>query len=539
MKADELDLLKILEIQKEEGKIFLGNDRVLIMDTASLGMLRKELVEILGMEVARGVLTRFGYAQGWRTAHSLKKNIPWDNDKEWERGGGRLHQVEGVVKVTAVKNSKYFKEGHWDNSYEAEQHLIGFGKSDEPVCWSLVGFASGYMSAVMKKRIIFIEDQCVARGDPRCHIIGQPSEKWGKEADTILHCYSHQNLMQALGEVARKLRQTEKSLKEKREKLKKEEIRDREFLARDPEMIGILNTARHVASVDSTVIILGESGSGKEQLARFIWKNSKRAEGPFVPINCGAFPESLLETELFGHVKGAFTGADFERVGIFEQAEGGTLFLDEIGEMTQKTQVRLLRVLQDREIQRVGESKTRKVNVRLLAATNRNLAEMVKEKKFREDLYYRLRVVELKMPPLRNRKEDILPLAKLFLDRFSKRYKKKITGFDHFFSDFLTRYQWSGNIRELQNVIESAVALTYDKKLTLKDVPGYLNISSMQDEKGSRPVKKIDDEILNAVANALHVMKGASQAEIAKALGITPATLWRKRKEIKTKRDIR
>ncbi len=539
MKADELDLLKILEIQKEEGKIFLGNDRVLIMDTASLGMLRKELVEILGMEVARGVLTRFGYAQGWRTAHSLKKNIPWDNDKEWERGGGRLHQVEGVVKVTAVKNSKYFKEGHWDNSYEAEQHLIGFGKSDEPVCWSLVGFASGYMSAVMKKRIIFIEDQCVARGDPRCHIIGQPSEKWGKEADTILHCYSHQNLMQALGEVARKLRQTEKSLKEKREKLKKEEIRDREFLARDPEMIGILNTARHVASVDSTVIILGESGSGKEQLARFIWKNSKRAEGPFVPINCGAFPESLLETELFGHVKGAFTGADFERVGIFEQAEGGTLFLDEIGEMTQKTQVRLLRVLQDREIKRVGESKTRKVNVRLLAATNRNLAEMVKEKKFREDLYYRLRVVELKMPPLRNRKEDILPLAKLFLDRFSKRYKKKITGFDHFFSDFLTRYQWSGNIRELQNVIESAVALTYDKKLTLKDVPGYLNISSMQDEKGSRPVKKIDDEILNAVANALHVMKGASQAEIAKALGITPATLWRKRKEIKTKRDIR
>ena len=539
MKADELDLLKILEIQKEEGKIFLGNDRVLIMDTASLGMLRKELVEILGMEVARGVLTRFGYAQGWRTAHSLKKNIPWDNDKEWERGGGRLHQVEGVVKVTAVKNSKYFKEGHWDNSYEAEQHLIGFGKSDEPVCWSLVGFASGYMSAVMKKRIIFIEDQCVARGDPRCHIIGQPSEKWGKEADTILHCYSHQNLMQALGEVARKLRQTEKSLKEKREKLKKEEIRDREFLARDPEMIGILNTARHVASVDSTVIILGESGSGKEQLARFIWKNSKRAEGPFVPINCGAFPESLLETELFGHVKGAFTGADFERVGIFEQAEGGTLFLDEIGEMTQKTQVRLLRVLQDREIKRVGESKTRKVNVRLLAATNRNLAEMVKEKKFREDLYYRLRVVELKMPPLRNRKEDILPLAKMFLDRFSKKYKKKITGFDHFFSDFLIRYQWSGNIRELQNVIESAVALTYDKKLTIKDVPGYLNISSMQNEKGSRPVKKINEEILNAVANALHVMKGASQAEIAKALGITPATLWRKRKEIKTKRDIR
>ncbi len=532
MKADELDLLKILEIQKEEGKIFLGKDRVLIMDTASLGMLRKELMETVGMNAAKGILTRFGYAQGWRTAHSLRKNIPWDNHREWKKGGGRLHQIEGVVKVKPVKNSKYFQEAYWENSYEAEQHLIGFGQSDEPVCWSLVGFASGYMSAVMKERIIFIEDQCVAKGDPRCHIIGQPQEKWGKAADSVLPCYSHQNLMQALGEVAQKLRQTEKTLKERREKLKKEEIRDREFLARDPQMIGILNTARHVASVDSTVILLGESGSGKEQLARFIWKNSQRAEGPFVPINCGAFAESLLETELFGHVKGAFTGADFDRVGIFEQAEGGTLFLDEIGEMTQKTQVRLLRVLQDREIQRVGESKTRKVNVRLLAATNRSLADMVKQKKFREDLYYRLRVVELKMPPLRDRKEDILPLSKLFLDRFTKRYKKKITGFDPFFSDFLIRHQWPGNIRELQNVIESAVALSCNKKLTIKDIPGYLNISSIQNEKGNRPVKKLDEEILNAITNALHVMKGASQAEIAKALGITPATLWRKRKTI-------
>jgi len=535
VKADELDLLKILEIHKDEGKIFVGNDRVLVIDTASLGMLRKELVELMGMEAARGVLTRFGYAQGWRTAHSLRKNIPWDNDKEWERGGGRLHQVEGVVKVKPVKNSKYFKEAHWDNSYEAEQHLIGFGKSDGPVCWSLVGFASGYMSAVLKKRIIFIEDQCVARGDPHCHVIGQPSEKWGKEADILLHYYSHQNLMQALGEVARELRQTEKTLKEKREKLKKVEIRDKEFLARDPEIIRILDTARHVASVDSTVIILGESGSGKEQLARFIWKNSKRAEGPFVPINCGAFPESLLESELFGHVKGAFTGADSDRTGIFEQAEGGTLFLDEIGEMTQKTQVRLLRVLQEREIQRVGESKTRKVNVRLLAATNRNLAEMVKEKMFREDLYYRFRVVELKMPPLRNRKEDILPLAKLFLDRFSERYKKEVNGFDPYFSDFLTRYKWPGNVRELQNVIESAVVLARGGKLTIRDIPNYLEISMSEDENTGRKIKKIEEETLNAVSNALNVMKGASQAEIAKALGITPATLWRKRKEIKAK----
>ncbi len=538
MKANDLDLLELIDIRKEEGKIFIGNDRVMVIDVASLGMLRKELMETVGVEAAKGILTRFGYAQGWRTANSLKENIPWDNNKEWARGGGRLHQIEGVAKVTPVKKSKHLQEGYWDSSYEAEQHLVGFGKSDEPVCWSLTGFASGYTSAVMKKRIIFIEDKCIAKGDPRCHVIGKPAEQWGKEIDSVLRYYSHRNLMKTLGSVAKKLRQTEKKLKEKTDKLENEEIRDHNILARSPNMIAVLQTAQQIAPVDSTILILGESGSGKERLAKFIHQNSSRAKGDFVPINCGAFPETLLETELFGHVKGAFTGADSDRIGIFEQADGGTLFLDEVGEMTPRTQVRLLRTLQEREIQRVGESKIKKINVRILAATNQDLMQMVREKRFREDLYYRLRVVELRLPPLRDRREDIVPLAKLFLDRFSGRYNKNITGFDHFFADFILRHPWPGNIRELQNVIESAVALTQGKKLTVRDIPGNVSFHLETEEDTKRPVRKLSEEVIHAVSNALEVMKGASQAEIAMALGITPATLWRKKKEIEKIRSL-
>ncbi|VAX25232.1 Response regulatory protein, partial [hydrothermal vent metagenome] len=499
---------------------------------------RKELMETVGVEAAKGILTRFGYAQGWRTANSLKKNIPWDNNKEWARGGGRLHQIEGVAKVTPVKKSKYLQEGYWDNSYEAEQHLVGFAKSDEPVCWSLTGFASGYTSAVMKKRVIFIEDKCVAKGDSRCHVIGKPVEQWGKEAESVLRYYSHRNLMKTLGSVAKKLRQTEKKLKEKTDKLKKEEVRDQNISARSPCMIAVLQTAQRTAPVDSTILILGESGSGKELLAKFIHQNSSRAQGDFVPINCGAFPEALLETELFGHVKGAFTGADSDRMGIFEQADGGTLFLDEVGEMTPRTQVRLLRALQEKEIQRVGESKIKKVNVRILAATNQDLVQMVKEKTFREDLYYRLRVVELRLPPLRDRREDIVPLAKLFLDRFSGRYNKNIIGFDHFFADFILRHPWPGNIRELQNVIESAVVLTQGRKLTVQDIPGNVSLHLKTEDDTKRPVLKLSEEVSHAVSNALQVMKGASQAEIAMALGITPATLWRKKKEIEKIRSL-
>src|SRR5687767_568293 len=221
----------------------------------------------------------------------------------------------------------------------------------------------------------------------------------------------------------------------------------------------VLGIVRKVAKSNSTVLIRGETGTGKELIAGAIHHNSLRAARNFVKVNCAALQENLLESELFGHEKGAFTGADRQRIGRFEQADGGSLFLDEIGDMSASTQAKILRVLQEHEFERLGGTRTIKVDVRLIAATNRDLPSMVASGHFREDLYYRLNVVTIDMPPLRERKEDILPLAGWFIRRFSSELKKKLDGLDTEAQKFLMRYNWPGNIRELENAIERAALL--------------------------------------------------------------------------------
>jgi DNA-binding NtrC family response regulator len=221
----------------------------------------------------------------------------------------------------------------------------------------------------------------------------------------------------------------------------------------------VLNVVRKVAKSNSTVLIRGETGTGKELIAGAIHRNSLRAARNFVKVNCAALQENLLESELFGHEKGAFTGADRQRIGRFEQADGGSLFLDEIGDMSASTQAKILRVLQEHEFERLGGTRTIKVDVRLIAATNRDLPEMVGQGAFREDLYYRLNVVTIQMPSLRERKDDILPLAGWFIRRFSSELKKKLEGLEPDAQKMLMRYNWPGNIRELENAIERAALL--------------------------------------------------------------------------------
>ncbi len=238
-----------------------------------------------------------------------------------------------------------------------------------------------------------------------------------------------------------------------------------------PALSRVLETARKVASSDATVLLRGESGTGKELLARVLHENSTRRTGPMICVHCAALAPSLLESELFGHVKGAFTGATTDKRGRFELAEGGTLFLDEIGELTQETQVKLLRVLQEREIEPVGGSTPVAINVRLIAATHRPLEQMIREGKFREDLYYRLNVVSLALPPLRERKEDLHELAAGFLHTAASRAGKRVSEFADAAVDALLRYEWPGNVRELENVIERAVVLTDGEVITLADLP--------------------------------------------------------------------
>ncbi|MCB0363153.1 MAG: sigma-54-dependent Fis family transcriptional regulator, partial [Bdellovibrionales bacterium] len=243
------------------------------------------------------------------------------------------------------------------------------------------------------------------------------------------------------------------------------------IVGKSPEILHVLDLIERVADSDSTVLITGESGTGKELVAKAIHFNSSRSRKPFIPINCGAIPAELLESELFGHVKGAFTGAIAHRTGRFEMADGGTLFLDEIGDMSPNLQVKLLRVLQERCFESVGGTKTIYTNVRVLAATNAHLEKAVKEGKFREDLYYRLNVIPIKVPPLRERISDIPILFHHFMDKFNRTRSKKLTGIATEALDCLYRHDWPGNIRELENLVERLSILKGEGLVDIEDLP--------------------------------------------------------------------
>ena len=293
----------------------------------------------------------------------------------------------------------------------------------------------------------------------------------------------------------------------------------------------VLTVVRKVAKSGSTVLISGETGTGKELIAGAIHHNSLRAGRNLVRVNCAALQENLLESELFGHEKGAFTSADRQRIGRFEQADGGTLFLDEIGDMSPSTQARILRVLQEHEFERVGGTRTIRVDVRVVTATNRHLADMVANGLFREDLYYRLNVVTIEMPPLRKRKDDIPALARSFVRRFSGELKKKIEGLDPQAEKTLIRYNWPGNIRELENTIERAVRLTEGSTITTDDLRiGELSTTMTAAGEGALTVRipptgiPLVDVERQAVLEALR-MSNWVQKDAAELLSISPRVM--------------
>jgi len=271
--------------------------------------------------------------------------------------------------------------------------------------------------------------------------------------------------------VARVLERKSLSAREQVYREEKEAEFPADIVAESDQMKTVLELARQVAPEPTTVLLTGESGTGKEVVARFVHRSSPRSTGPFVAVNCAALTETLLESELFGHEKGAFTGATQSRQGRFELADGGTLFLDEIGEMGRNLQSKLLRVLQERSFERVGGTRTLTVDVRVVAATNRDLEAAMEENEFRDDLYYRLNVFPIEIPPLRERPRDILPLARFFLDRVSSRMGKPLKGIAPEAEQLLLSYPWPGNIRELQNIMERAVIVSRGDDITAADLP--------------------------------------------------------------------
>jgi DNA-binding NtrC family response regulator len=293
----------------------------------------------------------------------------------------------------------------------------------------------------------------------------------------------------------------------------------------------IFDLVRQVAPAQTTVLITGESGTGKELVARAIHQLSPRARQPMVIVHCAALPATLLESELFGHEKGAFTGAHERRIGRVEQAQGGTLFLDEIGEIDAAIQIKLLRFLGERTFERVGSSKTQIADVRLIAATNKNLAEMVRQGKFREDLFYRLNVVPVYMPPLRERKEDIPMLAHAFLKEFAIKNNKPVSEFEPAAMDALMTYNWPGNVRELRAAVEGAVVLGRKDRVTLRDLPATIRnfvAGIPSGGTGMAPATmNVEEAEKQLIARALHESKG-NRTEAAHKLGMSRRTLHRK-----------
>lgn len=306
------------------------------------------------------------------------------------------------------------------------------------------------------------------------------------------------------------------------------------IIGQSPAMIRLLETAAQVAASEATVMISGESGTGKELVAGVIHHNSPRKDGPFVKINCAALTETLLESELFGHEKGAFTGAERRKEGKFVQANGGSIFLDEVSEMPLSMQVKLLRVLQEREVTRVGGEGVIPVDVRLVVATNKNIPVLIKSGVFREDLYYRLNVVDLELPPLRERRGDIPLLAQHFLGHFNTRNAKAIRGFSPQGMDLLGRYHWPGNVRELMNAVERAVVLAREAYLDLPDFT-FLNpdpemlptAAGLETLPAGMPLESVEREAILKTLEAV----GGNKSEAARQLGITRKTLASKLKK--------
>ena len=441
----------------ETGQIWLHEHRMLLVHAEAQALLRKELIDSLGMERARGLLTRMGYASGLRDAELARTRAETCSDLEAFMTGPQLHTLEGIVQVTPVAleldraSGRFHGEFLWENSWEGQWHRHHYGIHCEPVCWTQIGYACGYTSAFMGRPILYKETECAGMGHPNCRIVGKPVEHW-PDAAAHMRFFEPQAIADQLIELQTQVLQLRSTIAD-RNKLPDE------MIGNAPAFAAACDLLAHAAASQITVLLLGETGVGKEMFARALHDMGARRERAFVAVNCAAIPNDLVEAELFGVEKGAYTGALVTRPGRFERADGGSLFLDEIGELPLPAQSKLLRVLQEGEIERLGDHRTRKVNVRIIAATNEDLRQRVKDGRFRSDLYYRLNAYEVPIPPLRERKEDISPLAKRFLEKYCALHAKRLRGFTDKAKRALLSYPWPGNIRELQNMVERGVIL--------------------------------------------------------------------------------
>ncbi|RTL49427.1 MAG: sigma-54-dependent Fis family transcriptional regulator [Rhodocyclaceae bacterium] len=450
------DLRKLVHFSAKDGTIWLAENRMLLLHVMAVAGLRKELINSVGLEHARRIITRMGFASGTRDAELAKKIRGQQNPIDAFMVGPQLHMLEGSVKVSPIKLDmdialgRFYGEFLWENSWESEAHTQEFGIQKDPVCWMLIGYASGYTTAFMGKFVLFKEVECTGCNDPHCRIVGKPVDEWS-DADQFTPYFETDSIISQLLELRTQVDVLRSSIED--------QYRLDNLIGESPAFKRAYNLVSRAAATNVTVLLTGETGVGKERFAHALHDLSNRKEGPFVAVNCAALPADLVESELFGVEKGAFTGAHASRAGKFERADGGTLFLDEIGELPLPAQAKLLRVLQEGELERLGDDKPRKINIRIVTATNVDLECAVKAGKFRSDLFYRLNVYPIAIPSLRERKQDIPHLANAMIKRFSTLHGKRVEGLSDKAQQALRSYQWPGNVRELENMIERGIIL--------------------------------------------------------------------------------
>lgn len=440
------EVWSLLRFTPGSGHVWMDDSRTALISSAAFGNLRRALIEGIGFERTAQMMTRIGYAEGSKDAKLYRQRHPAGDAHEALSMRGELQAIAGFASPGEIRldadtaHGRFHAELVWNDSLEASVHALTHGVGTEPVCWILTGHASGYCTGITGRAVVFREVECRATGASRCRVVGKPLDEWGIEAGAFSEYLRPQPFVNRFSK-----RAPEEGLED--------------VVGSSAAFFSALHLLRKVAPTRAAALILGETGVGKEVFARMLHRMSPRAAQPFVAVNCAAIPENLIEGELFGVERGAYTGATASRPGRFERAQGGTLFLDEIGSLSYAAQSKLLRALQEGEIERVGDRVTRKVDVRIVAATNVDLERAMRDGRFREDLYFRLNVFPIVIPPLRDRREDIPLLLDYFLARFSHLHQRRITGISERAVEALLLYDYPGNVRELEHMVERAVIM--------------------------------------------------------------------------------
>ncbi|MGP9831805.1 sigma 54-interacting transcriptional regulator [Marinobacter sp. NSM] len=484
--TDFKDLTEQIHFQSSEGKIWFGEQRMLLMNLTSLGAFRREIVNSMGAERAKGFFLRLGYLSGLKDAELARKLRPHCSELDIFLAGPQLHSLKGMVKVIPLEidldqeTGEFYGRFEWIDSWEVEICKTELGQMSEPACWVLLGYACAYTSSFMGREIIFREVSCRGCGDEKCIIEGKPAEEWPDAKEFSRH-FKADPIIEELYDLQEQLNSLRSTLQRQQGQYY--------GIGQSASYNKVCKMIDKAAQGKVSVLLLGETGVGKEVIAKSVHLRSERADAPFIAVNCAAIPPDLIEAELFGVEKGAYTGANQAREGRFERAHGGTIFLDEVVELTPRAQATLLRVLQEGELERVGDNRTRKVNVRVIAATNESLEQAVEEGRFRADLFYRLNVFPVQIPALRDRLEDLPLLAGHFLEKFHAQYEKRTLGLSDKALSLCMSYHWPGNIRELENVIERGVILTDNNETISQDA---LFVTPPATDK--QPGERIDEE---------------------------------------------